>query len=1201
MRRFQLTLILALALALLPGLASAEDTAAGRLPSEYPVSGTPHVLDGDVYSIAQVGGTIVLGGGFSSARNDSSTTQLARSNLLAFNATTGQISTTFVPNPNGTVRKVMAAPDGTSVYVAGSFTTINGVARRNLARIRISDGAVLSTFNAGTISGVVRDLALVNGRLWLAGAFTHVGGHAQPALATVNPETGAWLPYMGLTIAGIHNDGVTQVLKIDATPDGSRLMAVGNFDTLQGVTNHQFLQLDLSGASAAPGGLRTSFYTTRCSSSFDTYMRDVSVSPDGRFFVIATTGAYGGSTVACDTTARFETNAVGDNVQPSWVDYTGGDTTYAVEVTDNAVYVGGHMRWQNNPFAGDRAGQGAVSREGIAALDPVNGLPLSWDPGRTKGVGVYDFLDTPQGLWVSSDTDRIGHFSYRGRIALMPPNGEAYPAVRTPGLPNAVYSGGASGATADPRILYRVNAGGPALASSSGPGWSADTDASPSPYHVSGSNRATWDPVPNVDGTVPAGTPREIFDSELWDPSNAPEQQWNFPVAAGTPLQVRLYFANRCSCTSGVGQRVFHVTLDGTRVLSNLDLVSAVGDQRGTMRSFTITSDGNVDIDLGHVVENPLINGIEILRTDLPAPSAGGLSKRSYQDGSVGASQAVPDGGIDWNAVRGAFMLNGQLYLAQSDGSLTRRAFNGTTYGAPVAVDTADRIVPLSDWRSDIQSMTGMFYDSGRIYFTRSGTNTLFYRYFTPQNDVVGARRLTAANGVTGIDYRQVRGMFGTGSKLYWATPDGLLHRADWAQGAQSGAPVTGTDTVTSGPGVDSATWGARAMFLHQDADGNGVGQPPTAAFTSSCASLTCHFDGTGSTSGGGSLSYAWQFGDGQTGSGSSPDHTYATGGHYDVVLTVTSASGTATVTHGVDVVKVNQPPTAKITYSCDALACDFDSAGSEDPDGSIASYAWSFGDGDTSTAVAPHHAYASAGTRTVTLTVTDNDSATATASASVTVSAAPAATVAFVAATSANANTANQRVTVPGAVQAGDTMVLYFAANATSATVTPPAGWTQMEALDGTNVLGRAWTRTATAGDPGSTVTVALSGALKADLSLAAYRATGGGSTQVVAHAGALDQASGTQHAAPAISATGPGQWVSTYWAAKASEAVSWAVPAGQTIRSWSAGAGGGLISAVQTDTGGPVPAGPVAAATGTTSVAVTRTVMFRTVIGLG
>lgn len=1025
MRKLVLTLLVVVLCVAAAGVARAEDSVAGQLPRELPASNTPHVLDGSVYGVTRVGESIILGGDFTSARNDDSTTQLTRQRLLAFSISTGQISTTFLPNPNGVVRAVLPAPDGTSVFVAGNFTSVGGVARSRLARIRVSDGAVLPTFNAGNITGQVRDIALVGGRLWLAGAFTHVGGNRQPALATVDPDTGRFDGYMRLAVEGVHQYGTTQVLKIDADSAATRVVAVGNFETLAGVSNPGLFMLDVSGTSATPGAFRTAFYSAACSSSFDTYLRDVSFSPDGRFFVAVTTGAYRGSTSPCDSSARFESTSTG-LVQPSWINHTGGDTTYSVEVTEAVVYVGGHMRWENNPFVSDRAGPGAVAREGIAALDPVNGLPLSWNPGRTLGVGVFDFLYTDQGLWVASDTDRIGHDSYRGRIALMPlAGGTSFPAVGTPRLPNAIYSGG----------------------------------------------------------------------------------------------------------------------------------------------SFSIS----------------------------PPPSS--LSRRTYVDGAVGVAQSVPTGGVNWNGVRGAFMINGQVYLAHSDGSFTRRTFDGTSYGTPVAVDTADELVPLTAWRSDIQQATGMFYDSGRIYFTLSGSNNLYYRYFTPQNDVVGAQRHIASGNVSGITLSQVRGMFGTGSALYWGTSDGRLHRIDWAQGAQSGAPVEGTAADVSGPGIDTAVWGTRAMFLHQDGDGTGADLPPTAEFTATCASLTCDFDASGSTSGGGSASYTWQFADGQSGTGVSPRHTYATDGTYQVSLTVTSAGGTSTTMHPVTVVRVNQPPTVAFDVTCEALSCHFDAGASEDPDGSIASYSWDFGDLGTADGVSPDHAYADEGTRTVVLTVTDNDGASASSSRQVTVTDAA---LAFVAAVSNNASTANQRVTVPGSVLAGDVMVLYFAANSTDAAVTPPAGWTQLETLDGANVRGRAWTRTAAPGDAGSVVNVGLSTTIKSDLTLTAYRASGG-SAVVAAHAGVLDQTLRSDHQAPGVTVPGSGQWVSTYWAAKASSPVTWSVSAGQQVRSTSTTSGGGLISAIAVDSGGSVPAGPFAGLVGTTSIDVARTAMFTTVIGIG
>ncbi|HEY64927.1 MAG TPA: S8 family serine peptidase [Caldilineae bacterium] len=82
-----------------------------------------------------------------------------------------------------------------------------------------------------------------------------------------------------------------------------------------------------------------------------------------------------------------------------------------------------------------------------------------------------------------------------------------------------------------------------------------------------------------------------------------------------------------------------------------------------------------------------------------------------------------------------------------------------------------------------------------------------------------------------------------------------------------------------------------------------------------------------------------------------------------------------------------NKPPVATFTYTCSGLTCDFDASGSSDPDGSIVSYAWDFGDGSTGSGVTVSHTYGTAGTYTVVLTVSDDDGATDTDSQQVTVS----------------------------------------------------------------------------------------------------------------------------------------------------------------------------------------------------------------------
>jgi hypothetical protein len=85
------------------------------------------------------------------------------------------------------------------------------------------------------------------------------------------------------------------------------------------------------------------------------------------------------------------------------------------------------------------------------------------------------------------------------------------------------------------------------------------------------------------------------------------------------------------------------------------------------------------------------------------------------------------------------------------------------------------------------------------------------------------------------------------------------------------------------------------------------------------------------------------------------------------------------------------QPPLAAIAGPAGALAegdtASFDASGSVDPNGTLVSYVWDFGDGSSGSGVAVTHAYVQDGTYTVRLTVTDNDGLTGSKTFTVNVS----------------------------------------------------------------------------------------------------------------------------------------------------------------------------------------------------------------------
>ncbi|MDP9219134.1 MAG: hypothetical protein M3P23_01165 [Actinomycetota bacterium] len=393
--------------------------------SEIPANFTPNLAaDGvvsnpAVYALAQIGNTMYVGGMFDAIQDSARTTTFSRQHMVAFDATTGAVSTTFVQSFNKPVWALLGSTDGSSLYVGGQFTTVNGAARKFLAKIIVATGQLDPSFNPVVISsGYVKEIRLVNNRLIVGGSFPK-------KLVALDPNTGADTGYIDLAIAGsvASNAGPTHVYKFAVSPDGTKLVALGNFTTVNGSSRARAFMVDLGATTSALSAWYYQPLTKMCrAGSLPGYMRDVDFSPDGSYFVFVSTGyiSYSqdlGATL-CDATSRFETN-ITNPFRPTWINYTGGDTLHSVAVTGAAVYVNGHQRWLDNPLGADSCVTTCVSRPGIGAIDPVTGRALPWNPGKTRGIGGKDLLATSTGLWVASDGKQFNG-RYHWGIAFVP-------------------------------------------------------------------------------------------------------------------------------------------------------------------------------------------------------------------------------------------------------------------------------------------------------------------------------------------------------------------------------------------------------------------------------------------------------------------------------------------------------------------------------------------------------------------------------------------------------------------------------------------------------------------------------------------------------------------------------------------------------------------------------------------------------------
>ena len=412
---------------------------------------TPHLVLDDtsfsVYDFAQVGNTVYAGGRFQQVQDWARTTTYSRQNFVAFESRTGEVSPLDL-SFDGMVTS-LAATD-TALYVGGAFANVNGVTRRGIMKYDLVNNRIDPTF-APTGMRTVSDIVIANGVVIAAGNFTK-------KIMALDPVTGADTGRINITVAGVVWTGdETRVQYIAVSPNGTRLVATGNFATVNGQSRRQAFMLNL-GATATLSTWHAPRFDVNCAASGarDVSAQGVDFSPDGSYFVVVSTGGPTGTNGICDAAARFETANVSSTVAPTWINWTGGDTLYSVAVTGSAVYVGGHQRWLDNPQGSDFAGPGAVSRPGIGAINPVTGKALPWNPTKSRFHGTMALFATPQGLWVGSDGIAFGREDHAGiGFAPLDPTPDNT-------RPDTVIGSGPSGPVTDRSATFTFSATEPA-------------------------------------------------------------------------------------------------------------------------------------------------------------------------------------------------------------------------------------------------------------------------------------------------------------------------------------------------------------------------------------------------------------------------------------------------------------------------------------------------------------------------------------------------------------------------------------------------------------------------------------------------------------------------------------------------------------------------------------------------------------------
>ena len=1066
------------------------------LADSAPTPPTPRTVTADVLPTVQINGVVwdqvVVGnrvyvtGNFSQARPAGAaagTNQTARSNLLAYDLTTGALITSWAPTLNGQGLAIEASADGTRIYVGGEFTQVSGVARPRLAAIDATTGAVVTGFNA-SVNSRVRAIDVNGDTLYLGGAFSTVGGQPRSRLAAVSATSGALTPWAPTVDSEVYG--------VVAPAGSSTVVAGGRFEFANGQR-----VLGFGAFNAADTGSLLAWPSYGIFPNYGPDSAIYSLSSDGNQVFGTAYDYFGPSPFEASFAVSLATGAI------SWVNgcigdtysaYPIGDVLYSVGHSHNCSAIGGHPQTEPWTFQHSLAtttapaADGRLNTSGAYANYRAPEL-LHWLPTLAQGSFTgqfqagWDVTGNSEYVVIGGEFPRANGVNQQGlvRFRVNGPNNTAlqgYPELQPNVVslaPGAARVSWTSAWDRDNRDLtYEVLRGATVNSSTVLTSFAADSawwDRPPLAYTdttaAPGTSQTYRVRVRDFWGnnlvsaartfTVPAGTVqaspygdavRADRPSSYWrlgEPTGAVSYDW----AGGDDLTVdgsatrgvagALPEANPATGFSGgatvpaastavaTGPQNFSVeawirtaSTTGGKIIGFGN--STTGSSSGYDRHVYMTDDGRIvfgvypnavrtvttsaaynDDQWHHVVASLSPAGMELFvdgrrvgrRVDTTSAQGysgvwriGGDTLGSWPDQP---SSVNFTGAIDEVAVYPAALPleRVQAHYAASG----RQAQTGTrpadTYGAAVYDSGAESYWRLGETTGDVavdvtaNAANGRYFDGPVLgvpgvpgmpgtAIRLDGVDDSVAASQPVTNPTVYSEELwfstTTTRGGKLIGFgRAQSGPSSSYDRHVYMLDDGRL-----TFGAYNGQLNTANSTLAYNDGAWHhmvATQGGDGMKLY--VDGQLVGSNPN----------TQAEDYPG----------YWRVGGDNTWGGASSNYF---AGAVDEVAVYAGVLTPARVAEHYALgggQPPNATPTAAFTAGSTGLAASFDATTSTDADGTVAGYAWTFGDGATATGRTATHTYAAAGTFDVTLVVTDDDGATSTVVQPLTVAAVPA------------------------------------------------------------------------------------------------------------------------------------------------------------------------------------------------------------------
>ena len=289
-------------------------------------------IDGVAWGQLVVGDVVYVVGSFNSARPAGAPAgqqEVPRSNILAYDLTTGELIEDFAPTLNGAGRSLALSEDGKTLYVAGEFDRVNDEWHSRLAAFDISQGhgTLISSFQP-VFSTTVKDIAVAGDTLYVGGYFTKVNNQQRTRLAALKASTGELLDWTA-SAEGPN----AQVYAIEVSPDHSKVVIGGSFSSVNGSSRpgYGMALLDASTGEVLPMPVNDTVRTAGEKAA----IFDIAVDDAGFY---ATAYSAVGRLDEANLEGSFKADWNGNLI---WLEPCHGDT-YGIAPTKEIVYTVGH-------------------------------------------------------------------------------------------------------------------------------------------------------------------------------------------------------------------------------------------------------------------------------------------------------------------------------------------------------------------------------------------------------------------------------------------------------------------------------------------------------------------------------------------------------------------------------------------------------------------------------------------------------------------------------------------------------------------------------------------------------------------------------------------------------------------------------------------------------------------------------------------